>query len=198
MVFNSSAAWELTGAESVFDKLLDGNTRFWGAVEPYATYLECFLIDWPMPRLDSGGYLQAYLSTVSFFVEFFGGYWDDFSENFNYGDVDNQTLSSLIRSLVVQNDTTKQDTYDDIARLIYEENPHIYLAQDATGYAVSKKYSVDWTWDAFFFGYVGEGPGIPEAGLPVEIPGFPSSAILIFSIVSVVAVGLNVKRKKKL
>jgi len=196
MVYNSSAEWELTGAESVFDKLLAGNTRSWGAVEPYYTYMECFLIDWPMPRLDSGGYLQAYLSTVSY-------YWDpvmwlDISENFNYGDVNNQTLSQLIRSLVVQDASTRQSTYDDIARLVYEENPHIYLAQDDTGYAISKKYSADWSWDAFFFGYVGVGPGIPEAGVPVEIPGFPPSAILIFSIVSAVAVGLSIKRKKKL
>jgi len=182
MVFNSSAEWELTGAESVFDKLLAGNTRAWGAVEPYFTYMECFLIDWPMPRLDSGGYLQAYLSTVSY-------YWDpvmwlDISENFNYGDVYNQTLSNLIRSLVVQDPTTKQDTYDDIARLIYEENPHIYLAQDDTGYAVSKKYSIDWTWDAFFFGYVGIGPGIPEAG--IELP--PDTILITVIVIGVVVV----------
>ena len=197
MVYNSSAEWELTGAESVFDKLLAGNTRSWAPVEPYYSYMECFLIDWPMPRLDSGGYLQAYLSTVSYFVDAWG-MWFDISENFNYGDVSNITLSNLIRSLVVQNSTTKQDTYDDIARLIYEENPHIYLAQDDTGYAISKEYSVDWYWDAFFFGYVGIGPGIPEEGVQVEIPGFPSSAILIFSIVTIVAVGLSIKKKKKL
>ncbi len=196
MVYNSSAEWELTGTESVFDKLLLGNTRIWGAVEPYYSYMECFLMDWPMPRLDSGGYLQAYLSTVSYFYDPYS-MWIDISENFNYGDVDNQTLSQMIRSLSVQESSTRQSTYDDIATLIYEENPHIYLTQDDTGYAISKKYSADWYWDIFRFGYVGIGPGIPEAGVEI-IPGFPTSAILIMSLASVVAIGFSIKRKKKL
>ena len=194
MVFNSSAEWELTGAQSVFDKLLAGNTRAWGAVEPYFTYMECFLIDWPMPRLDSGGYLQAYLSTVSYYLD--PVMWLDISENFNYGDVNNQTLSTLIRSLVVQDPITKQDTYDDIARLIYEENPHVYLAQDDTGYAVSKKYSIDWTWDAFFFGYVGIGPGIPEAGIELP-PDIVLITVLAIGGVAVVAIAVYVLMRKR-
>ncbi|MHA1671271.1 MAG: ABC transporter substrate-binding protein [Promethearchaeota archaeon] len=195
MVFNSSAEWKLTGIQSVFDKLLAGVTRVWAPVEPYFSYLECFLMDWPMPRLEIG-YLDAYITSVSYYyAPYF--MWLDISETWNYGDVNNKTLTNMIHSLYLQDSINRQDTYDDIAEFIYDQNPHVYLTQDEVGYAVSKKFSVDWSWNVFNFGYVGIGPGIPEAGVEI-IPGFPSYTILIISILSTVAIGVRTIRKNKL
>jgi len=194
MVFNSSTDWELTGADSVFDKLLAGVTRAYGAVEPYYSYLECFLMDWPMPRLEIG-YLDAYLTTVSYYWE---PWWIDISESWSYGDISDPELSKMIHSLYLQDSTERQKTYNDITEWIYTEYPHVYLVQNEVGYAVSRKFTVDWYWDVFNFGYVGIGPGIPEAGVPIEIPGFPLIALLSTSVISVITVGFIITKKRKL
>ena len=180
MVINKSTDWELTGVDSVFDKLLAGYTRGYGAVEPYYSYMECFLMDWPMPRLEIG-YLDAYLTTVSYY---WGAGWMEISESWSYGDVDDPELSKLIHSLYLQEPSERQKTYNKITEWIYANNPHVYLSQNEVGYAVSRKYEVDWYWDVFNFGFVGIGPGIPEAG--VELP--PDTILITVIVIGVVVV----------
>lgn len=202
MVINKSGAdlanpygdWKLTGVgESVFDKLIYG-------LAPYADHMEGFIMDWPVPRLEIG-YWDAYYTTVSYFYEA-GGFWLDWQETWNYGLTNDATNSKLIHSLYFQDETERQKTYDEIVKWhTQQEFPNMYITQDETGYALSRKFSVVWYWGGAWGGYsmfpwIGIGPGIVEAGLP--IPGFPTSILILFSVVSIIAISYTIMKKKNI
>ena len=102
----------------------------------------------------------------------------------------------LIHSLYLQEPTERQKTYNEITEWIYANNPHVYLSQNEVGYAVSRKYEVDWYWDVFNFGFVGIGPGIPEAGIELP-PDIVLITVLAIGGVAVVAIAVYVFMRKR-
>ena len=158
----------------------------------YDADLEAFYVDWPMPKTDLA-YLDAFYTYKNLF---YGGEWIPIPDTWNWGLINDPVLQESVRALYFQNETTKLTTYstiqEQVGTVIYTS---MFISQDTQGYALNKKFALDWYWGGFDFAEVSVGPGYETAGVQVEIPGFPLIALLGVAGISILAIGMK-KRKK--
>ncbi|MHA1320936.1 MAG: Loki-CTERM sorting domain-containing protein, partial [Promethearchaeota archaeon] len=163
----------------------------------YDADLEAFYVDWPMPKTDLA-YLDAFYTYKNLYLNITGTpEWTLVPDTWNWGLINDPVLQESIRALYFQNETTRMTTYstiqEQVGTVIYTS---MFISQDNQGYALNKKFAIDWnTWGGFDFGEVSIGPGYETAGVPVEIiPGFPLIALLGVAGISIIAIGMK-KRK---
>ena len=158
----------------------------------YDADLEAFYVDWPMPKTDLA-YLDAFYTYKNIF---YGGTWISIPDTWNWGLINDPVLQESIRALYFQNEATRVTTYstiqEQVGTVIYTS---MFISQDNQGYALNKKFAIDWYWGGFNFAELSVGPGYETAGVPVEIiPGFPLIALLGVAGISIIAIGMK-KRK---
>jgi hypothetical protein len=146
-----------------------------------------------MPKTDLA-YLDAFYTYKNLYV---GGTWITVPDNWNWGLINDPVLQEKIRALYFQNETEQLKTYSDIqVRVGTEIYTTMFISSYKQGYAVNKKFAIDWYWGGFDFSEVMIGPGYETAGIPIEIiPGFPLIALIGVAGISIFAIGMK-KRKK--
>ena len=124
----------------------------------YAKDMEGFYVDWPTSIKDFAN-LDAFYTYKSVYMDVSGTMqWTSVPDMWNWGLINDPVLQENVRALHIQDEEDKLKSYNTIQKevgtVIYTT---MFVSQDTQGYAVNKKFIVDWFWGEFSFAYVGAG-----------------------------------------
>ncbi|MHA1729124.1 MAG: ABC transporter substrate-binding protein [Promethearchaeota archaeon] len=171
---NASSSWALTGVLSTFWGYFYG---YWAArPELQGCWLEFQMAKNPL------GHMESYFCT--------GEYW-------NWGNINNSTISNMIYGLKMQDEATKQENIDTFCNWVTQEAyPHVYIYQKKNGYVISKDWEINWFSGFFAAEYVKLAEEGGETPTGFNIPGFSFVSLFIFCISGIGLIYLTIRKKR--